>query len=151
MSTYLNGVISKDIYMKQPKGYEEKGKEDKVAKLLKGLYGLKQAGCEWYTTLHDFLVQLGFRQTHADHLVFVFKRGSSIIIIPVYVDDKLLAGNNQSTLDFIQNVISSHFKVSDLRPASWILGIHIQHNIATGTLFIDQAQYIKNILSCYNM
>ncbi len=59
-SAYLNGVLSEDIYMMQPKGYEEKGSEMKVAKLQKGLYGLKQAGWEWYATLHDFLVQLGF-------------------------------------------------------------------------------------------
>ncbi len=72
-SAYLNGTLSEDIYMWQPKGYEEKGSEGKVAKLWKGLYSLKQAGQEWYATLHDFLVQLGFRHTHADYSVFVFE------------------------------------------------------------------------------
>ena len=67
-SVYLNGSISEDIYMHQPKGAE-----DKIAKLKKGLYGLKQAGQEWYTTLHDFLIQLGFCHTHADHSVFIFE------------------------------------------------------------------------------
>src|SRR5258708_5032065 len=146
-SAYLNGVLSEDIYMWQPKGYEEKGSEEKIAKLQKGLYGLKQAGREWYATLPDFLVQLGFHQTHADHSVFIFEQGSSIVIIPVYVDDKLLAGNNEAMLNSIQNAIGSCFKTSDLGEASWILGICIRHNITTGTLFIDQAQYIKNVLS----
>ena len=59
-SAYLNGVLSEDIYMSQPKGYEEKGSEEKVTKLKKGLYGLKQAGQEWSTVLHDFLVHVGF-------------------------------------------------------------------------------------------
>ena len=72
-SAYLNGVLSEDIYMLQPKGYKEKGSKEKVAKLQKGLYRLKQASQEWYTMLHDFLVQLGFCRTHADHSVFVFK------------------------------------------------------------------------------
>ena len=72
-STYLNSMLSEDIYMNQLKGYEEKGSKSKVAKLQKGLYGLKQAGCEWYTTLHDFLVQLGFHWTHADHSMFVYE------------------------------------------------------------------------------
>ncbi len=72
-SAYLNGILSEDIYMWQPKGYEEKGSEEKIAKLQKGLYGLKQAGWEWYATLHDFLVQLGFHWTHADHSVFIFE------------------------------------------------------------------------------
>src|SRR5258708_16810668 len=94
-SAYLNGSISEDIYMQQPKGYEEKGGESKVAKLKKGLYRLKQAGQEWYATLHDFLIQLGFCRTHADHSVFIFIWGCAVIIIPVYVDNKLLAGNDQ--------------------------------------------------------
>ena len=72
-STYLNGSINKDIYMQQPKGYEEKGREGKITKLKKGLYGLKQAGQEWYAMLHDFLIQLGFYRTHADHSVFIFE------------------------------------------------------------------------------
>ena len=50
-SAYLNGSIAEDIYMRQPKGYEEPGKEHLLAKLRKGLYGLKQAGWEWYATL----------------------------------------------------------------------------------------------------
>ena len=72
-SAYLNGSISEDIYMRQPKGYEELGKEHLLAKLKKGLYGLKQAGQEWYATLQDFLVGLGFCRMHADHCVFVFE------------------------------------------------------------------------------
>ena len=106
-STYLNGSITKDIYMRQPKGYEEPGKESMVAKLRKGLYGLKQAGHEWYATLRDFLINLGFRRTHSDHSVFVFKHGRSIVILPVYVDNKLLAGNDEHLLDSIQKAISS--------------------------------------------
>ena len=50
-SAYLNGSITEDIYMRQPKGYKEHGKEAMVAKLRKGLYSLKQAGHEWYATL----------------------------------------------------------------------------------------------------
>ena len=38
-SAYLNGVINEDIYMWQPKGYEEMGAENKLAKLKKGLMG----------------------------------------------------------------------------------------------------------------
>ena len=135
----------------QPKGYEEKGSEGKIAKLQKGLYGLKQAGREWYATLCDFLIQIGFRRTHADHSVFIFEQGKSIIIIPVYVDNKLLAGNNEDTLRFIQTSIGSRFRASDLGDSSWILGIRVRHDIAAGTLFIDQAQYIKSLLSKYGM
>ena len=70
---YLNAPITKDIYMSQLKGFKEVGREDLVAKLNKGLYGLKQASREWYGMRHDFLISISFCQMHADHLVFVFK------------------------------------------------------------------------------
>ena len=150
-SAYLNGVISKDIYMHQLKGYKEKGEEGKVAKLKKGLYGLKQAGREWYATLHDFLIQLGFIRTHTDHSVFVYQWGTSTVIIPVYVDNKLLAGNDNSFLNSVQHSIGTRFKTSDLGTASWILSIHVRHDIPAGTLFIDQCQYMKGVLSRFEM
>jgi hypothetical protein len=59
--------------------------------------------------LRDFLIHLGFRCMQADHAVFTFKRGPSEIIIPVYVDDKLLAGNDENLLSSIQKVIASRF------------------------------------------
>ena len=105
----------------QLKGYEEHGKEVMVVKLRKGLYGLKQAGCEWYATLQDFLINLGFRWTHSDHSVFIFEHGRSIVILPVYVDNKLLAGNDKHLLNAIQKVIGSRFKASNLVTISWIL------------------------------
>ena len=48
---YLNGVVAEEIYMRQPKGFEEAGREHLLMKLNNGLYGLKQAGREWYATL----------------------------------------------------------------------------------------------------
>ena len=101
--------------------------------------------------LWDFLISTGFHQTHADHSVFVFEQGSSIIIIPVYIDNKLLTGNNDHTLDSIQAQIGAHFKASNLGTAPWILGICICHDLARGILFINQSQYIKTILDHFKM
>ncbi len=69
----------------------------------------------------------------------------------MYVDDKLLARNDEQLLDSIQNSIGTHFKSSDLGIASWILGICVHHDIEARTLFIEQLQYIKGVLSQYGM
>ena len=42
-SAFLNGELKEEVYMGQPRGYEVKGKEEKVYRLNKELYGLKQA------------------------------------------------------------------------------------------------------------
>jgi hypothetical protein len=58
---YLNGDLEKEIYMKQPKGFEVGGPEF-VYKLKKSLYGLKQAGRVWNKKLYSVLLSMGFKQ-----------------------------------------------------------------------------------------
>ena len=40
-STFFNGHLEEEVYVEQPQGYEVLGKEDKVYRLKKTLYGLK--------------------------------------------------------------------------------------------------------------
>jgi len=40
---FLNGELEEDIYMDQPKGFVQEGKEYLVYKLKKSVYGLKQS------------------------------------------------------------------------------------------------------------
>ena len=42
-STFLNGVLEEEVYLEQPPGYMKIGEENKVLKLKKALYELKQA------------------------------------------------------------------------------------------------------------
>jgi hypothetical protein len=37
----LHGILDEEVYMYQPPGYEEEGKENYVCKLDKALYGFK--------------------------------------------------------------------------------------------------------------
>jgi len=42
-TAFLNDELEEEIYMTQPEGCVAPGQEEKVYKLLKSLYGLKQA------------------------------------------------------------------------------------------------------------
>ena len=70
-SAYLNAPLKEEIYMQAPRGILEPGQEGKVLRLLKGLYGLKQAGRGWYLEmLNIFIKKLGFKWSAIDHSVF---------------------------------------------------------------------------------
>ena len=64
-----------------------------VCKLLKSLYGLKQAGRKWYNTLCKALADIGFRQSEADPAVFYAHHNGNITILACHVDNCTITGN----------------------------------------------------------
>ena len=71
VTAFVNGDLKEEIYMQQPSGYTEPGKEELVCKLKKSLYGLKQLPRCWNEKLCEHLKSLGFKESAADPCVFI--------------------------------------------------------------------------------
>ena len=56
---FLHGKIDEDVYIKQPRGYEESGPNGEVlvGKLNSSLYSIKQAAYEFYKILQGEFVE----------------------------------------------------------------------------------------------
>ncbi|RVW99085.1 Retrovirus-related Pol polyprotein from transposon TNT 1-94 [Vitis vinifera] len=61
-TAFLNGDLDEEVYMEQPIGFVEVGKEDLVCKLNKSIYGLKQASRQWYLKFDKIITQNGFKE-----------------------------------------------------------------------------------------
>jgi hypothetical protein len=70
-SAFLNGDLEEEVYVEQPAGFVVTGKEHKVFKLRKALYGLHQAPRAWNAKLDDTLLSLGFKRSPSEHAVYV--------------------------------------------------------------------------------
>ena len=62
-TAFLHGDLEEEIYMQQPKGFVEEGKENLVCRLRKSLYGLKQAPQQWYRKFESFMTDNGYHKT----------------------------------------------------------------------------------------
>ena len=99
-STYLYGKLTKEIHMKQPKGFRVPGQEHKVLCLLCALYGLKQAGLTWWETLNESMKELRFERLKSDAGIFLYrKKGTNIVVAVVYIDDALFCGPTKAIVD----------------------------------------------------
>ena len=108
---FLNGDLVEDVYMSQPIGFEEVGKEHMVCKLQISIYGLKQDSRQWYLKFDEIVTANGFKENIVDQCTYMKVSGSKYIFLVLYVDDILLA------------VIFSHFDMKDLGEASYVLDI----------------------------
>jgi hypothetical protein len=59
-SAFLNGELKEEVYVQQPQGFVTKGQEEKVYKLKKILYRLKQAPRAWYSEIDNYFIQQEF-------------------------------------------------------------------------------------------
>ncbi|KAA0035460.1 gag-pol polyprotein [Cucumis melo var. makuwa] len=86
-SVFLNGYLSEEVYVAQPKGFVDHVHHDHVYKLRKALYGLKQAPRAWYERLSTYLVQQGYRKGSADQKMFMYRQDSEFLIVQIYIND----------------------------------------------------------------
>ncbi|KAJ0906671.1 putative RNA-directed DNA polymerase [Helianthus annuus] len=140
-SAFLYGDLKEEVYVSQPTGYEVKGKENLVYRLNKALYGLRQAPRAWYARLDKALKYFGFVKCKHEQAVYVIKKGNSLLIVGVYVDDIIVTGSKEKDITSFKRKMKSVFDMSDLGKLSFYLGIEVEQN-ETG-VFLKQSAYAK--------
>jgi len=149
-TAFLNGELNDEIYMDQPLGFETKGQERKVCKLKRSIYGLKQASRQWNIKFHQVILKDGFTMMEEDHCVYLKCSNNSFIILPLYVDDILIAGNSKEMINTTKMWLSSNFEMKDIGEASYVLGVKIIRDRAKRLLGLTQETYIKKMIERYH-
>ncbi|MDD0547095.1 reverse transcriptase domain-containing protein, partial [Shigella sonnei] len=85
--------------MNQPEGFIVEGQANKVWKLIKSLYELKQARKLWHEKFDYSVKNMGFKSSLSDKCLYIRNRSNNVAIICLYVDDMLILGSDQSEVD----------------------------------------------------
>jgi len=91
-SAFLNDDLKEEVYVRQPLGFAVAGEEDKVYRLRKAVYGLRQAPHAWNAKLDAILKAMGFTQSAHEAAVYRPGSGRSVLLVGEYVDDLIITG-----------------------------------------------------------
>jgi len=138
-----------DLAAKAKKMLSDNRGKDQVCRLNRAIYGLKQAGRQWYKQIDKTLRSIGLTPTKSDPCVFIDHSDNKLTIALIYVDDILIASNNSVRVNTIKTELAKKFKTKDLGDAKYCLGIEILQD--NDGIKLSQTGYIKEILNRFGM
>jgi hypothetical protein len=86
------------VFVEQPPGFENPKYPNRVYKLLKALYGFKQASRAWYARLKSFLLEHGYVMRSVYKTLFTLKHDNDFLLVQIYVDDIIFGGSSHSVV-----------------------------------------------------
>ncbi|KAJ9566256.1 hypothetical protein OSB04_002222 [Centaurea solstitialis] len=143
-SAFLHGELQEQVYVHQPEGFVKKGHEDSVYKVVKALYGLRQAPRTWNMKLDGILKDMKFQRCIQEQAVYRRSIGADFIIVGVYVDDLDVTGTSLNIISKFKEAMSTKFDMTDLGVLTYYLGIEVYQR--NEDIIITQTGYAKKVL-----
>jgi hypothetical protein len=143
-NAFLHSTLSETVFCYQPTGFVDPAQPDLVCRLHKSLYRLKQAPRAWYSRFATYMTTLGFIEAKSDTSLFIFRHGSDMVYLLLYVDDIILTASSTELLRRTISALQWEFIMKDLGLLHNFLGITVEHR--PDGLFLHQRTYTLDIL-----
>ena len=145
---YPQADVECEMYMEIPRGFEHEGsRKGHALKLIKNIYGTRQAGRVWNQHIHQGLLERGYVQSTVDHCVYY--HGQTVFLL--YVDDGIFAGPNSDDIDAMiaslrnDPTCKNQYNITDEGTLDDYLGVKIQQTV-DGRFSLTQPHLIQQIL-----
>lgn len=131
-----------------PQGYSNiaclTGQINKVCKLLKPLYGLKQSSRQWNIKLTKSLITYSNSQSKMDYSLFTKQLGNTWVYLVIYVDDLLITGSDPTLIEELKKTLCCNFKLKYLGLLQYFLGIEVTRS--NDGIVVNQRKYALELL-----
>lgn len=145
-TAFLYGDLAEEIYMQVPEGFSTT--DNKVCRLLKSLYGLKQSPRCWNQKFNCVLTQFGFEQFDSDKCVYRGSVHGDLVLLVIYVDDGLLLSPSENALKIVLAKLQTNFEVKVCKVNNFV-GLEIVQE--EDYIFIHQENYINKLIEKFGM
>ena len=146
---FLNGTLEEDLYMNFPPGYPSENKGT-VLKLLKGLYGLKQASRIWQKTLYKALQDLGMVTCKTESGVLRWPGKDYMGLVVCWVDDLIIVCDDEKLRKKIEDKLKSEFLTKMIGTLEHYVGIVLDRS-EDGSYLLHQAPYIRKLAAKFEV
>ena len=123
---FLNGYLNEEVFVEQPKGFEDPHFPDHVLRLKKALYGLKQASRAWYDHLTHYLLDRGFKRGYVDQTLFVKNYEAYLLVAQVYVDDIVFGATIDARAIEFSKEMKKEFEMSMVGELTFFLDLQVK-------------------------
>ncbi|KAJ0606762.1 putative RNA-directed DNA polymerase [Helianthus annuus] len=144
-NAFLHGNLEEEVYMEAPPGFSDGFRKNEVCKLKKALYGLKQSPRAWFGRFTMAMKRYGYKQSNADHTLFLKRRGDLVTCLIIYVDDIIITGSDEEEIVLLRKNLFKEFEIKDLGGLKYFLGIEVLRS--KEGIFISQRKYILDLLA----
>jgi len=116
----------------------------KRVRILKSLYGQKQAPKIWYDTLSSILMKIGFVRCPVEPCLFKYISPGGYLLINIHVDDGLTIASSKAVLDSFMVEFECHVKKATLYyPIQKFTGMDVSHD--GDSIIVNQSLYISEM------
>ena len=143
-NAFLKGILKEPVFMYQPEGHVESSSLH-VCKLLKTIYGLKQASKEFYDMLKLWLISIGFSPLHSDPCVYLKKHNKDVLYVGTHVDDGVHFGTCPKMVADFEHQLSKRFKVIS-KDVDNLLGMTVSQSDDNSIIQVHLKDYILDLL-----
>jgi hypothetical protein len=148
-SAFLNGILQEEVYVEQPKGFQDPHHPQHVYKLKKALSGLKQDPQAWYEHLTTYLLAWGFTRGHADWTLFIRNQGEHKHIAQIYIYDIIFRATVDSQDHEFSKEMKQEFEMSMIGELNYFLGLQVKQSPERN--FISQSKYAKDLVKWFGL
>nr|GEV55419.1 hypothetical protein [Tanacetum cinerariifolium] len=143
-SAFLHEDLKEEVYVTQPKGFIKRQDNGKVYRLIKALYGVRQAPRAWNIKLDNTLKSLDFKKCALEQAIYTKTSKYSTLLIGVYVDDLIITDTPKKEINKFKAQMEENFEMSDLGLLAYYLGIEVTQT--DDDISIKQSAYANKIL-----
>ncbi|GJT44895.1 ribonuclease H-like domain-containing protein [Tanacetum coccineum] len=113
------------------------------------LSSLKQAPRTWFQRFASYALRVGFSSSRCDSSLFIYRHGTKVAYLLIYVDDIVLVASSTDLLQCIISSLHKEFDMTDLGALNYFLGISITRD-SIG-IFLSQKKYALKLLDMAHM